>query len=402
MVMFTQIALKLNSHHFLCAAMQSSLKSSQPCSATDSSTIAMAHKCKTFTYQSSYECRPSMETRRISSRTNDTENLSPTLPTPKDGPICDQNTLQASPSMQRVRLERMLLQEPGIPTLDRTTNVIQTFGIETAWNRISDIAASHLAKHRGLDGDFRIHDFYRPQDYTTLTDLMMVVADTEVQLGLLCSSDIGRTLLQQLFSIKDARGQRISTISADRIKEMPQADYTAPDPPCLVHVSSNRLYISWKTNGWWEAYKLSSLDTVMRETLDALPCTIMRPQPSSAWIKKRRPTVRYPASSWDPALLSPIQSNLTLAERNCDEPPPHPASMIPRSSRPLASRTNCWIPLASPTLTKQMHEEAWVENRGSLIPCVYHATEPLPPMTASDSRIKKSISRRLWEKLICM
>jgi hypothetical protein len=231
---------------------------------------------------------------------------------------------------------------------------------------------------------------------------MMVVANTEVQLGLLCASEIGRTLLQQLFSIKDARGQRISTISADRIKEMPQADHTAPDLPYLVHVSSNRLYISWKTNGWWEAYKLSSLDTVMRETLDALPCTIMRPQPSSAWIKKRRPTVRYPASSWDPALLSPIQSNLTLAERTCNEPPPHPASMIPRSSRPLASRTNCWIPLASPTLTKQMHEEAWVENRGSLIPCVYHATEPLPPMTASDSRIKKSISRRLWEKLICM
>jgi hypothetical protein len=382
--------------------MQSSPKSSQPYSATDSSAIAIAHKCKALTCQSSCECRPSMETWRLSSRTNDTDSFSPSLPTPKDGPICDQNTLQASTLMQAVTLERMLLQEPGTPTLGRMANVIQAFGIETAWDRISDIAAGHLAEHRGLDGDFRIHDFYRPQDYTTLADLMMVVANTEVQLRLLCASDIGLALLQQLFSIKDARGQWISMISADRIKEMPQADYTAPDPPYLVHVSSNRLYISWKTNGWWEAYKLSSLDTVMRETLDALPCTIMRPQPPSAWIKRRRPTVRYPASSWNPALLSPIQSNLTLAERTCDEPPPHPASMIPRSSRPLASRTNCWIPLASPMLTKQMHEEALVENRGSLIPCVYHATEPLPPMTASDSRITKSISRRLWEKLICM
>ena len=311
-----------------------------------------------------------MDTWRFPSRTNDTENFCPTLPTPKDEPTCDQNTLQVSPLMQAVTLERMLLQEPGIPTLDRMANVIQTFGVETAWNRMSDIAASHLAEHRGLDGDFRIHDFYRPQDYTTITDLMMVVANTEVQLGLLCASDIGRTLLQQLFSIKDARGQRISAISADKIKEIPQADYTAPDPPYLVHVSSNRLYISWKTNGWWEAYKLSSLDTVMRETLDALPCTIMRPQPPSTWIKRRRPTVRYPASSWNPALLSPKRSNLTLTERTCGGPPPHSASMIPRSSRPSASRTNCLIPLASPTMTKQMHEEAWVENRGSIIPCV--------------------------------
>lgn len=181
-----------------------------------------------------------------------------------------------------------------------------------------------------------------------------------------------------------------------------KADHTAPDAPYLVHVSSNRLYISWKTNGWWEAYKLSSLDTVMRETLNALPCTIMRPQPPSAWIKRRRPTVRYPASPWNPALLSPKQSNVTLTERTYDGPPPHSASMIPRSSRPLASRTNCLIPLASPTMTKQMHEEAWVENRGSIIPCVYHATEPLPPIIASDSRITKSISRRLWDKLICM
>jgi hypothetical protein len=231
---------------------------------------------------------------------------------------------------------------------------------------------------------------------------MMVVANTEVQLGLLCTSDIGCTLLQQLFSIKDAGGQRISAISADRIKEMPHGDYTAANPPYLVHVSSNRLYISWKTNGWWEAYKLSSLDTFMRETLDALPCTIMRPQPPSAWIKRRRPTVHYPAGSWNAALLSPKQSNVTLTERTCDEPPPHPVSMVPQSRRPLASRANRWIPPASPTMTKQMQGEAWVENRGSFIPCVYHATEPLPLVTASDSRITKSVSRRIWEKLICM
>ena len=191
-------------------------------------------------------------------------------------------------------------------------------------------------------------------------------------------------------------------ISADRMKETLTADDTASDSPYLVHVSSNRLYISWKTNGWWEAYKLSSLDTFMRETLDALPCTIMRPRPPSAWIKRCRPTVRYPASSLNPALLSPKQSNATLTERTCDEPPAQPISMIPQPCRPLASRANCWIPPASPTMTKQMQGEAWVENRGSFIPCVYHATEPLPLMTASDSRITKSVSRRIWEKLICM
>lgn len=270
-----------------------------------------------------------METRLVISRTTDTESPSPMLPMPKYGPIRDHNTLQTSPSAQGVRLEPMLLQEPGTHTLDRMANVIQTLGIETAWNRISDIAANHLAEHRGLDGDFRIHDFYRPQDYMTLTDLIVVIANTEVQLGLLCALDIGCTLLQQLFSTKDARGQRISAISADRIKEMPHGDYTAASPLYLVHVSSNRLYISWKTNGWWEAYKLSSLDTFMRETLDALPCTIMRPQPPSAWIKRRRPTVRYPASLWNAALLSLKQSNVTLTERTCDEPPPYPVGMIP-------------------------------------------------------------------------
>jgi hypothetical protein len=343
-----------------------------------------------------------METLLVLSRTTDTESPSPMLPMPKYGPIRDHNTLQASPSAQAVRLEPMLLQEPGTHTLDRMAYVIQTFGIETAWNRISEIAASHLAVHRGLEGEFRIHDFYRPQDYTTLTDLMMVVANTEVQLGLLCASDIGCTLLQQLFSIKDASGQRISAISADRIKEMPHGDYTPADPPYLVHVSSNRLYISWKTNGWWEAYKLSSLDTFMRETLDALPCTIMRPQPPSAWIKRRRPTVRYPAYPWNPTLLSPRQSNATLTERHCDEPPPPPAVIMPRSVRPLADRADCWVPLASPTSTKQMHEKASAKNRGSLLPCVYHATEPLPLVTSSDSKITKSVFFRLWEKLICM
>jgi hypothetical protein len=362
----------------------------------------MPHNSKALTCQSSCQCRPSMDPWRFPSRTNDTKSFFPTLPTPKDEPMCDQNTLQASPSMQAVTLERMLSQEPGTPTIGRMANVVQAFGIETAWNRIGDIAAGHLAEHRGLDGDFRIHDFYRPQDYTSLADLVMVVANTEVQLGLLCASDIGRTLLQQLFSIKDARGQRISMISTDRIKETLTANDTASDSPYLVHVSSNRLYISWKTNGWWEAYKLSSLDTVMRETLNALPCNIMRPQPPSAWIKRRRPTVRYPADPWNPTLLSPRQSNATLTERHCGEPPPPPAGIIPRSIRPLADRADCWIPLASPTSTKQMHEKAWVENRGSLLPCVYHATEPLPLVTASDSKITKSVFRRLWEKLICM
>ena len=147
-------------------------------------------------------------------------------------------------------------------------------------------------------------------------------------------------------------------ISVDRMKETLTADDTASDSPCLVHVSSNRFYISWKTNGWWEAYKLSSLDTVMRETLNALPCNIMRPQPPPAWIKRRRPTVRYSACLWNPTLLSPRRSNATLTERHCDEPPPLPAGIIPRAVRPLADRASCWIPLASPTSTKQMHEKA--------------------------------------------
>jgi hypothetical protein len=124
---------------------------------------------------------------------------------------------------------------------------------------------------------------------------MMVVANTEVQLGLLCASDIGRALLQQLLSVENIRGQRISVISADKIKEIIPASHTAPDLPCLVHVSSDHLYINWKTAGWWEAYELGSLDIVMRETLNALPRTVMRPQPPPAWIKKRRPTGRHPA-----------------------------------------------------------------------------------------------------------
>lgn len=389
-------------HHCLCTTTKSSLKFPIHMIQTNSSAITMAHECKAFACQSSCQCRSGMETWRLSSSTNHTKISFPTSPTPNDESMCDQNTLQVSPSMQTVTIERMLSQEPGTPTIDRMANVAQAFGIETAWNRISDIAASHLAEHRGLDGDFRIHDFYRPRDYTSLADLVMVVANTEVQLGLLCASDIGRTLLQQLFTIKDARGQRISMISTEIMKEVLTADDTASGSPCLVHVSSNRLYISWKTNGWWEAYKLSSLDTVIRETLDALPCNILRPQPPPAWIKRRRPTVRYPAYPWNPTLLSPRQSNATLTERHCDEPPPPPVSMIPQSCRPLASRANGCIPPAAPTMTKQMHGGAWVDNRGSLIPCVYHATEPLPLMTASDSRITKSVSRRIWEKLICM
>ena len=141
----------------------------------------------------------------------------------------------------------------------------------------------------------------------------------------------------------------------------------------------------------------------MRETLNALPRNIMRPQPPSAWIKRRRPTVRYPADPWNPTLLSPGQPNATLTERHCGEPPPPPAAgKMPQSIRPLADRADCWIPLASPTSTKQMHEKARVENRGSLLPCVYHATEPLPLLTASDSKKTKSVFHRLWEKLICM
>jgi hypothetical protein len=60
----------------------------------------------------------------------------------------------------------MLSQEPGTSTLDRMAHVIQESGIEIAWDHISDVAASHLVEHRGLDGDFKIHDFYRPEDYT--------------------------------------------------------------------------------------------------------------------------------------------------------------------------------------------------------------------------------------------
>lgn len=152
--------------------------------------------------------------------------------------------------MPVVTLERMLSQESEIPTLNRLAHVIQVFRIETAWNCISDIAASHLATRRSLDRDFMIYEFYRPQDYTTLADLKMVVANTEVQLGLLCALDIGQALLQQLFSIKDRSGQRVSTVSAKRIKETITADHRAPYPPYLVYVSSDRLYINWKTSGW--------------------------------------------------------------------------------------------------------------------------------------------------------
>jgi hypothetical protein len=128
----------------------------------------------------------------------------------------------------------------------------------------------------------------------------------------------------------------------------------------------------------------------------------MRFRPPSAWIEKHRPTVRYPAGPWNPTFLSPKQSNLTLAERHCDGPPPPSAGVIVRSTRPLAGRTNYKIPLASPTVTKQACEELWITNCDSLIPCVYHATEPLPPVTACDSSAKESISRRLWRKLIFM
>jgi hypothetical protein len=210
------------------------------------------------------------------------ESFSPSLPAPKYRPIYDQNTIRASPLMPPITLECMLSQEPGTSTLDRMAHVIQESGIEIAWDHISDVAASHLVEHRGLDGDFKIHDFYRPEDYKTPTDLVMVVANIEVQLGLLCASDIGCALLQQLLSIEDVRGQRVSMISADKIRDIITTSHPAPDPPYLVHMSSDSLYISWKTASWWEVYELASLDIVIRETLYALPCTAMRPQPPSA------------------------------------------------------------------------------------------------------------------------
>jgi hypothetical protein len=172
----------------------------------------------------------------------------------------------------------------------------------------------------------------------------MVVANTEVQLGLLRASDIGRALLQQLVSIEDVRGQRISVISADKIKETITASHIAPDSPYIVHVSCHHLYISWKSACWWEAYELGSPDIAMRETLNALPCTVMRPQPPSAFIKKRGLTVRHPAGQWDPTLLSPKRSNVRLAEPHCDGPPPPPAGVVPRLTRLLAGRTNRGIP----------------------------------------------------------
>lgn len=139
----------------------------------------------------------------------------------------------------------------------------------------------------------------------------------------------------------------------------------------------------------------------MRETLNTLPCNVIRPQPPLAWIKKHRPTVRHPSGPWNPALLLPTQSNATLAERHCDELPSPPTAVIPRSTRPSATRIEYRTPLAWHTVTKQACEEAWIDNRGS-VPRVHHATEPLSPMTASDFRPTISISRRLREKLSCM
>lgn len=295
-----------------------------------------------------------------------------------------------------------LLQETSTSTLDRLADVIQASGIEAAWDCISDIAPNHLVKRRGQEGDFKIHDFYRPDDYATLADLMMVVANTDVRLGLLCASDIGCALLQQLLSIKDVRGQRISMVSAEKIKKNTAANHTNADSPYLVHVSAEHLYISWKSAGWWEAYDLCSLDDLVRKALGSLPYAVLRPQPPSAWIKKYRPTVRHPVAPWNFTVPSPKESNVTMAERRCRGIPLQSTGVAVRSTPPLTGRTHDKIPLASFAIKKQACEKTWMANRDSLAPCVYHATEPLSPMVTCGTRAEESVFRRLWRRLICM
>jgi hypothetical protein len=362
----------------------------------------MALPTRIPTNQHDCEYRPDIDPWPILPNSNNLQDTSSPLRAPGIKSVAWRRLHEGPYGQAAYTLERMNSQEIGTSTLDRLAGVIAKDGVEAAWEGIGDIAASYNVSHRGCESVFKIHEFYRPYDYTTPADLMMIVADTAVQLRDLCASEIGRALLQQLFSIRDSRGQRISTISAEKIKETITGRHEASHSPYLVHMSSDHLYISWKTVGWWEVYDIDSLDILLREALDTLPCTILRPQPSSAWIKKYKPTVSRPASSWECTVSSPRQPNTTPARRSCDGSPLPSAAAVMHSTRPRTGESNCELPLASPTVTKQACKQASTTNSDGLAAFMCHATESLPPMTSCESTVREFKYRRLWRKLMCM
>jgi hypothetical protein len=79
---------------------------------------------------------------------------------------------------------------------------------------------------------------------------------------------------------------------------------------------------------------------------------------------------------------------MTLVERHRDGLPLPSAGAIVRSTQPLVVRTNHDTPLTSSSVTKQACGEAWIANSDRLVPPVYHATQPLPPMTACSSNAR--------------
>lgn len=346
--------------------------------------------------------RPDVERWPILSKPNNFQGPSSALQAPDIKSVSGRNLHGASEGQSASILERVASQEIVTPTLDRLAHVIAKYGVEVAWERMGDVAASYNVSHRGREGVFKIHEIYRPHDYKTLADLMMVVADTEVQLRVLCASEIGCALLQQLFSIEDLRGQPVSTISTASIKEIITGSHEASDSPYLVHLSTDLFYISWKTVGWWEVYALDSLDILLREALDALPCTIMQPKPHPAWIKKCRPTIRRPASSWDCTLPPPKQSNAKLAKRPRDKSPLPSAVVEAHSTRRLAGEAHCKIALASLSVTERACEQALMAQNDGLAAFMCHATEQLPPVTSCSLRAKETKWRKLWRKLMCM
>lgn len=187
----------------------------------------------------------------------------------------------------------------------------------------------------------------------------MVVAGTEVKLGVLRACDLGCVLVQQLVSNKDAGRRRDAILSMKRI-EKPD---TAEDLRYKVHLDSEHMYISWAPFLWWEKYALRSLDTLMQKTLYNVSPNVLRPKPDPAWIRKKRPTVtmnlihQLPSPSPDVATGS-----TTLVKPFIDEP---------SASYHLAKKTYGDVPMA---------------KRDSLGTFELYKTAPLPSLDEAATR----------------
>ncbi|KAM0715437.1 hypothetical protein Q7P37_008935 [Cladosporium fusiforme] len=114
---------------------------------------------------------------------------------------------------ERQKMLPMCFGERGFSTLDRLADAIHELGVDAAWDSIDKIAGSQTTGSQLHERVFKIHDFYRPEDYATIDDITMTVAGTELKLGTLRASDIGCVLIQQMFSKKYIGTRRDAMLS---------------------------------------------------------------------------------------------------------------------------------------------------------------------------------------------